>query len=227
MNEPIPSHPAPDEKTQCRDPWSATPEEIAAAQPGVTSRRSFLFKVAVGLNALVGAVLAVPIVGFLVGPAMKKDEEINQWVELGALDDFPVGKTRLAEYVNPVVGPTDGMTSKIACWVRRTDDGGFQVFAINCAHLGCPVRWFEQSRLFLCPCHGGAYYEDGARASGPPTRGLFQYRHRALNGRLAIFAGQLPTFSTEACNQGAGSATDAQMVRTIAPNADGRPAWKG
>ena len=51
----------------------------------------------------------------------------------------------------------------------------FQVFAINCAHLGCPVRWFPQSGLFMCPCHGGVYYQDGARASGPPERGLFEY----------------------------------------------------
>ena len=48
----------------------------------------------------------------------------------------------------------------------------FQVFAINCAHLGCPVRWFPQSRLFMCPCHGGAYYEDGSRASGSAGAGL-------------------------------------------------------
>ena len=61
------------------------------------------------------------------------------------------------------------------CWVRNIDGNNFQVFAINCAHLGCPVRWFPQSRLFMCPCHGGVYYEDGARASGPPERGLFEY----------------------------------------------------
>jgi Rieske Fe-S protein len=60
----------------------------------------------------------------------------------------------------------------------------FQVFAINCAHLGCPVRWFEQSRLFMCPCHGGVYYEDGSRASGPPPRGLYEYNHKVENGEL-------------------------------------------
>ena len=71
--------------------------------------------------------------------------------------------------------PADGKTADMACWVRRVAGNQFQVFAINCAHLGCPVRWFPQSGLFLCPCHGGAYYRDGARASGPPERGLFEY----------------------------------------------------
>ena len=69
----------------------------------------------------------------------------------------------------------------------------FQVFAINCAHLGCPVRWFPQSGLFMCPCHGGAYYEDGSRASGPPERGLFEYPFKILDGKLHIQAGEMPT----------------------------------
>lgn len=204
-----------------KDLWQGTSAEVADAHPEVTTRRGFLFKVALGLNALVGAVLAVPIVGFLTAPAFKKEDEINHWVKLGAVEDFPRGKTRFAEYLNPVVGPADGMTSKIACWVRRLDDGGFQVFAVNCAHLGCPVRWFEQSRLFLCPCHGGAYYEDGSRASGPPTRGMFEYKHRAAGGELQILAGQMPTFATEACNQGAGKKDD---LVTIAANSEGRHA---
>ena len=80
--------------------------------------------------------------------------------------------------------PTDGKTVDTACWVRRIAGDQFQVFAINCAHLGCPVRWFPQSGLFMCPCHGGAYYRDGSRASGPPERGLFEYPYK-VEERLA------------------------------------------
>src|SRR5947199_5452639 len=92
----------------------------------------------------------------------------ESWLSLGALDQFPEGQTRFATYRNPVVNPWDGETATIACWVRHLAGEKFQVFAINCAHLGCPVRWFPQSNLFMCPCHGGAYYADGSRASGPP-----------------------------------------------------------
>jgi nitrite reductase/ring-hydroxylating ferredoxin subunit len=99
-------------------------------------------------------------------------------------------------------------------WVRHVDDGNFQVFAINCAHLGCPVRWFEQSKLFLCPCHGGAYYADGSRASGPPERGLFEYLHRIEGGKLMIRAGQLPTLSTEAC-AGKGPKTSSKPAQDL------------
>ena len=132
------------------------------------TRRVFLFKLAVGLNALVGAVLAVPLVGYLLGPALKKSSSVGSWVNLGEVSDFPVGETRLAEFRSPVATFDDGQTAKVPCWVRRISAQEFQVFAINCAHLGCPVRWFSESKLFLCPCHGGAYYagwQQGFRTS--------------------------------------------------------------
>src|SRR5262249_19113293 len=57
----------------------------------------------------------------------------------------------------------------------------------------CPVRWFPQSGLFMCPCHGGAYYRDGSRASGPPERGLFEYPIKVQDGVITIQACELPT----------------------------------
>ena len=163
------------------------------------SRRAFLFKLSLLLNGAVGAVLAVPIVGYLLGPALGKSSSENAWIDLGPLASFPEGETRLVNFRNPVTTPWDGQTGDIPCWVRRISANDFQVFAINCAHLGCPVRWFAQSRLFLCPCHGGAYYEDGSRASGPPERGLFEYAHRIVDGTLMISAGKMPTLAARNC----------------------------
>jgi len=79
---------------------------------------------------------------------------------------------------------------------RRIQGDQFKVFAANCTHLGCPVRWFEESQLFLCPCHGGAFYADGAHAAGPPPRGLYVYEHKVENGELQIKAGNLPTLAS-------------------------------
>jgi Rieske Fe-S protein len=163
------------------------------------SRRVFLFKLSLLLNGAVGAVLAVPIVGYLLGPALKKNSSENSWINLGPVDNFPEGETRLVNFRNPVTTPWDGQTGDIPCWVRRISGNSFQVFAINCAHLGCPVRWFAQSRLFLCPCHGGAYYEDGSRASGPPERGLFVYEYKIVAGALMISAGKMPTLAARNC----------------------------
>ena len=48
----------------------------------------------------------------------------------------------------------------------------------------------------MCPCHGGVYYADGAHASGPPPRGLFQYDYKIEGGELWIKAGEVPTLAT-------------------------------
>ena len=170
------------------------PEAKAAAH----SRRTFLFKLSIGLNAIVGTVLAVPLVRYLLGSSLQKDSDVGSWVVIGSASDFPIGQTRLVNFQSPVTSFGDGETAKVACWVRRASAQQFQVFAVNCAHLGCPVRWFAQSKLFMCPCHGGAYYEDGSRAAGPPERGLFEYRTRLEGDRLAIHAGDMPTLATQA-----------------------------
>ena len=157
------------------------------------SRRALFAKVGLLLNTLAGTVLAVPVLGFLLSPVLRERKSSESWVSLGNLDHFPEGQTRLATYRNPLVNTWDGETANIACWVRRVDRQKFQVLAVNCAHLGCPVRWFPQSELFMCPCHGGVYYADGSRASGPPERGLFEYPYKVEDGELIIQAGELPT----------------------------------
>lgn len=157
-------------------------------------RRALLMKLGMLFNGLVGLVLAVPIVRYLLSPAVRERRGGYQsWISLGSLEQFPAGQTRFATYRNPVRNAWDGATADIACWVRNVDGTKLQVFHINCAHLGCPVRWFPQSGLFMCPCHGGVYYQDGTRASGPPTRGLFEYEVKTEGGQLFIKAGLLPT----------------------------------
>ncbi|MGC2209976.1 MAG: Rieske 2Fe-2S domain-containing protein [Candidatus Korobacteraceae bacterium] len=177
-----------DEPAELREQSTSDPSETGI------SRRAMLFKVGLLFNGFVAAMLVVPILGYILSPAIReKKVGYESWLSLGGLEKFPAGETRLATYRNPVVSPWDGQTADIPCWVRNVDGQSFQVFAINCAHLGCPVRWFPQSGLFLCPCHGGAYYQDGSRASGPPLRGLFEYPHKIQDGELFIKAGELPT----------------------------------
>ena len=165
------------------------------------TRRGLLMKLGIAFNGVVATALAVPIVRFLLSSVTRgRANGYLSWVPLGKLSEFPEGETRLATFRNPYVMPTDGKTADTPCWVRRIDAEKFQVFAVNCAHLGCPVRWFPQSGLFMCPCHGGAYYRDGARASGPPERGLFEYPYKVTNGVIAIQAGELPTPGPSAAN---------------------------
>jgi len=200
----------------------ATLDAAASARRAGHSRRAFLFKLSLLANGAVGAVLAVPIIGYLLGPALKKVSADESWISLGALDDFPQGETRLATFRNPVTTAWDGQTGDVPCWVRRVSGTTVQVFAINCAHLGCPVRWFSESKLFLCPCHGGAYYEDGTRASGPPERGLFEYEHKLEGNALMIRAGKMPTLASKvstspSLTQIAGSTPTGQLKAIAMP----------
>src|SRR5580692_3436902 len=172
----------------------STAERATTPSPKPISRRNMLMILGIGINAVAGILFSVPIIGYIFAPARRREMSADlAWVSLGKITQFPEGETRLATYRNPLVRPSDGDTANIPCWVRHISAGKWQVFAINCTHLGCPVRWFPQSGLFMCPCHGGAYYADGARASGPPPRGLFEYRYTVEHGNLLVHAGQMPT----------------------------------
>ena len=157
-------------------------------------RRAFFRWITGALGAVATGLLTLPMHGYFFGrrnrPAM--------WVPMGSLADFPLGETRTINFDNPLRQPWDGMTSMTGVHVRyqgQNDDGEeqFLVLAANCAHLGCPVSWFPQSGLFMCPCHGGVYYENGERASGPPPRGLFHCVWRVKDGKLEIEAPHYPT----------------------------------
>ncbi len=166
-----------------------------AAETRPVTRRGLLLRAGAVLAAIAGVLLALPVVGYLAGVLLRR-KPYQAWISLGPVAEFPERQTRLATYRNPFTTPLDGETAEVPCWVRRIEGEKFQVFAVNCSHLGCPVRWFPESGLFLCPCHGGVYYEDGSRASGPPPRGLFEYAYRVEDGELFVKGGELPTLSS-------------------------------
>jgi Rieske Fe-S protein len=160
-------------------------------------RRGFLRRVT-GFAAMVAAAVSgVPVIGYFLG--LRKARV--HWVPLGEIDAFAFDETRLVTFDNPLKQPWDGVAARTGVYVRRQQrDPGqpiehFLVLAVNCAHLGCPVSWFPQSGLFMCPCHGGVYYADGQRASGPPPRGMYHCVWRIENGRLEIQAPHFPTLA--------------------------------
>jgi Rieske Fe-S protein len=62
------------------------------------------------------------------------------------------------------------------------------VLSNSCAHLGCPVRWFPDQQLYLCPCHGGLYDINGGWVGGPPPRGMYRYTDAEVreDGKLYV-----------------------------------------
>jgi Rieske Fe-S protein len=200
-------------------PPPGEPEKEQRLEEERVSRRTFLMNVGIALNAAVALMIATPVVAYVLGPVLRRKNYL-EWIAIGEVSDFPRGETKLVTYRNPFTDPWDGATANVPAYVRCAADGAITVFAINCAHLGCPVRWFAESQLFMCPCHGGVYYADGSRASGPPERGLFTYEMKVEGSKLMIRAGQMPTLRNKAAAgpcPGASATSDPAMVATIEP----------
>jgi menaquinol-cytochrome c reductase iron-sulfur subunit len=136
------------------------------------------------------AVMGVPVVGFLLSPLARKVPRV--WRPVGSLDSFKVGETIAVTFEDASPLPWSGVTARTAAYVRREDGGRFVAFAVNCTHLGCPVQWFENAKLFLCPCHGGVYQADGSVAAGPPPKPLPQYPIRVQGGQVEIQTAPIP-----------------------------------
>ncbi len=171
-----------------------SPPESAGPDEATPARRGFFRWLSVGMGAIASAFVGLPVVGYL----LKPKERPAEWVVLGRVEDFAVNETRMLTFDNPIRQPWDGMTAHTGVYVRYEgkDDqqkDRFLVLAVNCAHLGCPVSWFPQSGLFMCPCHGGVYHATGERASGPPPRGLFHCVWEVSDGQLKVRAPHYPT----------------------------------
>lgn len=148
------------------------------------TRRRFLSWLTAGLGAVAAIAASIPAIGFLFEPPPRREREV--WRAVGNVDDFHIGDTVEARFVDVASVPWAGQASEIAVWLRRKSATEFVAFSLNCTHLGCPVRWERGAQLFLCPCHGGVYYADGSVAGGPPPRALAQYPTRVEGSRVMV-----------------------------------------
>jgi menaquinol-cytochrome c reductase iron-sulfur subunit len=156
----------------------------------VMERRSFLYKGVAMLGGLAALAVAIPGIGFFFSPFFKKKKQV--WQSVGKQEEFKAGTISRVSFPDPSPLPWAGVVAETAAWLKRSEDGGFVAFSVNCTHLGCPVRWVSDAKLFLCPCHGGVYTQDGEVAGGPPPRSLFQYPVRVLDGKVEILSSELP-----------------------------------
>jgi len=167
-------------------------------------RRTFFGWLTYGIGAAAAIMLGAPLAQYFLGTWVQRES----WVKLGALDSFSLDVTRMVTFDSPLSQPWDGKTAHTGVYVRYLgpDDKQqpqFLVLAVNCAHLGCPVTWFPQSELFMCPCHGGVYYATGERASGPPPRGLFRCVWRVRQGILEVQPPHFPSLQDTLDKSGA------------------------
>ncbi len=152
------------------------------------SRRRFLSRLSILAGSVAAALVGIPSIGFLLG--LRKAPK--EWRPVGKVESFRIGATVEVVFTDPSPLPWSGVTAGTAAWLRRVDEESFIAFSVDCTHLGCPIRWLPDADLFMCPCHGGVFYQDGNVASGPPPRQLTQYPVHVQNGVVEILASPLP-----------------------------------
>lgn len=169
------------------------PYSHAQAPPATAhdiARRQLLGKMSLAVGVVGGAAISFPGIAFVVAPIFR--DAPREWRSVGKVSAFKVGETVNVVFEDASPLPWAGVTSRTSAWLRRVDGDEFVAFSVNCAHLGCPVRWMENARLFMCPCHGGVYYEDGRVAAGPPPHPLTRYPVRVRGGEVEIRTDPIP-----------------------------------
>jgi menaquinol-cytochrome c reductase iron-sulfur subunit len=172
-------------------------------------RSVFLEGATLGLGAVIGGVVAVPALGFMVAPAFVGQKAKS--VDVGPLSDFPEGQYTITTFLR---NPAEGEVTRRTAYVRNNgivdNVPNFTIISNRCAHLGCPVQpggpIFEDKKKtantgggeevtiipmlpaggFVCPCHGGAYDQEGNRVAGPPVRALDRYEFEVRDGHLIL-----------------------------------------
>jgi quinol---cytochrome c reductase iron-sulfur subunit, bacillus type len=146
-------------------------------------RRTFLARIVQLFSAFIAALFALPVFRFVqVSLASTRDSS-----------SYPIGDVQsLQEEITRVPFTRllrDGWMVRAVqeyVWVRKKPDGTILVFEPHCTHLGCAYDWDENSRQFLCPCHGGKFDKDGNRTAGPPPRPLDRFQVQKEGNQIRI-----------------------------------------
>lgn len=159
--------------------------ESASEHPAATrSRRAFFRWVTVGAAGFIGMGLAIPLLGYVISPALKRRE--RSWVDVGSVEELSVGDPKQLDYGMTIQDGYLKSRSQKAIWAVKQPDGQVTVFAPMCTHLGCGYRWDDQEKTFQCPCHGSVFDIDGRVQAGPAPRPLDLLPSKIENGRLLV-----------------------------------------
>lgn len=161
-------------------------EEVDTGQNIVVSRRSFFGALLCIGSAGMGAVLAVPVLRYVLYPLYSKTAG-TEWSDVDELSAFAT----LTEPMRKTITfkQRDGwreVESAQSVYVSKSASGELVVLSAICPHLGCSVSWQPGQDKFVCPCHGGEFKADGAHILGPPPRAMDRLPTQQVNGKLQV-----------------------------------------
>lgn len=139
----------------------------------VISRRSF-FGALLGVGtAGMGALLAVPVLRYLLYPLYAKSKG-TWWSKV--MPHRAVPSAKAAPVLKDITfNQEDGWREVVTTegvYAETLPSGKTQVLSSICPHLGCTVQWQGDKDRFYCPCHGSVYNRDGGLVHGPAQRGM-------------------------------------------------------
>jgi menaquinol-cytochrome c reductase iron-sulfur subunit len=150
----------------------------------VDTRRKFFEWATAATATLIGLGLAIPLLGYVIGPAFKRREQ--PWVDVGDIQSVPVDEPRQMDYVATVHDGWMESKSEKAVWALKRPSGEITVFSPICTHLGCGYRWDAGVKKFLCPCHRSEFGMTGEVLGGPAPRPLDELPVKVEDGRLLV-----------------------------------------
>jgi Rieske Fe-S protein len=179
------------DRTPSKPPTTAERNVPGAFEGETVTRRRFMTGTVHTAGAIAAAAFTLPAIGVAMGPVFEKEKQ--HWEAVGSTGDFPDG-TYIPRTLTLVPGIGD--VGKSTVYVRRYNPkldsqpedeySAFIAISTRCMHLGCPVRFVEASKRFICPCHGGVYDFEGKRTGGPPVRPLDRFYTRVRNGLVEV-----------------------------------------
>jgi Rieske Fe-S protein len=155
------------------------------------SRRRFLKVATVAIGGAIGAVMAVPLVRYLLYPIGRRTvSSAIEPVDVGAASAIATGAPPTRVTIRAASVRDAWSVSRDvplgAAWLVRTESGELRAFSTVCPHLGCAVGYDEAAQKFQCPCHASAFATDGDKLGGPAKRGLDPLPLEERDGRVLV-----------------------------------------
>ena len=149
------------------------------------SRRDFVKVVTGFLGTVIGGVIALPAVGYFLGPALQGQAAKDREIEAGLLENYPEGVPTLFSFNITKVNGWERTVNSYGVYVLRRG-AEVKIFSNVCTHLSCRVKWREDKQEYTCPCHDAAFDIDGGIVHGPPPRPLDELAGTVREGKLFI-----------------------------------------
>ncbi len=147
-------------------------------------RRTFLGWVGGVIAAMIGGAVGIPLVGYTILPALKRQK--LSWHDVGPVAELEPGSPKEIDCIHSVTDGWQKTTTKKSVWAVKDGQGAISVFSPLCTHLGCGYRWEGDQRQFYCPCHNSYFHLDGKVLGGPAPRPLDTLPVKIENGRLLV-----------------------------------------